>query len=260
MSGFSAEWLALREPADAASRSSRLVTFVAGGAGAAAMRAVDLGGGTGANIRFLSPRLSRPQQWTLIDSDPALLAKAPAGVTTRRADLNAVVDDANVFRGRDLVTASALLDLVSEQWLDRLVAQCAAAGASVLFALSYDGRIVCNPPDAEDEEIARLVNAHQRTDKGFGPALGPAAAATVLGLLDRAGYLTSQEQSDWTLGGDAADLQRALIAGWAEAATEMAPSRESAIDQWRGRRVTHIDAGRSSIVVGHVDVAGRRRA
>ena len=263
MSGFSAGWLALREPADAAARSEAVVSFVIGGPARAAPqhgRLLDLGGGTGSNIRYLSSRLPSPQQWTLVDDDPALLAHAPAGVTTHRADLNAMVDDAGLFLGAALVTASALLDLVSAEWLATLVLRCRAADAPVLFALNYDGRIECRPQDQDDEEIRRLVNAHQRRDKGFGPALGPEAAAKAVAMLTAAGYTTKQDRSDWTLRPDARDLQRELVNGWAIAALETAPEKQAIIETWRSRRLAHIDAGRSRILVGHVDVAGIRRA
>jgi hypothetical protein len=251
MSGFSAEWLALREPADAAARSSALASFVARPG-----RLLDLGGGTGANIRYLSSRFPAPQVWTLVDDDPALMARAPYSVTRHRADLNVVVDEGELFEGCVLVTASALLDLVSEQWLAKLVLRCRAADAPVLFALSYDGRIVCSPEDPDDEEIRRLVNEHQKRDKGFGPALGPDAAARAIAMLSAAGYTTRTEQSDWKLRPDAKDLQRELVAGWASAASEIAPPRAAVVDAWQLRRLAHIDAGRSRIVVGHTDVAG----
>src|SRR5207244_2670973 len=119
-------------------------------------RLLDLGGGTGSNVRYLSPKLPMPQQWTVIDSDPELLAYAPGGVTALNRDLNIVVDDAGLFRDCTLVTASALLDLVSDRWLARLVAQCRAAEAAVLFSLSYDGRIVCEPPEPDDDDVRRL--------------------------------------------------------------------------------------------------------
>jgi hypothetical protein len=45
-----------------------------------------------------------------------------------------------------------------------------------------------------------------------------------------------------------------LIQGWAQAATEMAPARRGAIDDWLQRRLAHVDAGRSRIVVNHVDL------
>jgi hypothetical protein len=255
MSGFSSAWLALREPADAAARSSALASFVARPG-----RLLDLGGGTGANIRYLSARFPSPQVWTIVDDDPALMAHAPSSVTRHRADLNDVVDEGGLFEGCVLVTASALLDLVSEQWLAKLVLRCRAADASVLFALSYDGRISCSPEDQDDEAIRRLVNEHQTRDKGFGPALGPDAATKAIAMLTKAGYATKNDQSDWKLRPDDRDLQRELVAGWAGAASEVAPANRAVIDAWRSRRIAHIDAGRSRIVVGHTDVAGIRRA
>ena len=51
------------------------------------------------------------------------------------------------------------------------------------------------------------------------------------------------------------DLQRMLIEGWAEAAMEMAPEHSSTIARWRARRLAHIAAGRSRVVVGHDDLA-----
>ena len=261
MSGFSAEWLALREPADTAARSSALAAFVAPNAGRAFQgRLLDLGGGTGANIRYLASRLPSPQMWTLIDDDQALLAKAPPHVLTHRADLNRVLDDGELFEGSALLTASALLDLVSERWLAKLVLRCKATAAAALFALNYDGRIACSPEDPEDEDIRKLVNQHQRTDKGFGPALGPDSGARAIALLSAAGYTTRQERSDWKLTSDMRALQRELVTGWAGAASDIAPAKTPAITAWRTRRLAHIDAGRSRIVVGHLDVAGIRRA
>jgi hypothetical protein len=257
MSGFSAEWLALREPADVAARSADLAAFVSRRCEG---RLLDLGGGTGANIRYLAAKLPSPQHWTLVDDDSALLARVPAFVTRHRANLTDVVDEGELFDGCSLVTASALLDLVSDTWLAKLVLRCRAAGANVLFALSYDGRLVCSPEDQEDEDIRRLVNEHQKADKGFGPALGPAAGARTAALLSATGYVVKQETSDWKLLPSARELQRELVNGWAAAAAAIAPSRKSAIENWRVRRIGHIDAGRSRIVVGHVDVAGICRA
>lgn len=254
MSGFSAEWLALREPADVAARSAPVLAFVGRPFQG---RLLDLGGGTGANIRYLSSRLPAPQHWTIVDDDDDLLAHAPVEVVRRRGDLNDALEDDELFRGCELVTASALLDLVSERWLSRLVDKCRQAGASVLFALTYDGRASCAPAELEDDEVTWLVNEHQRGDKGFGAALGPAASSRAVELLTAAGYEVKQDQSDWHLGPADADLQRRLIDGWAQAASVIKSVRAAAFADWRTRRLAHVDAGRSRIVVGHVDVAGR---
>ncbi len=254
MSGFSAEWLALREPADAAARSATVtgaaIDALRGAtAGEGERLAVDLGAGTGSNLRFLAPRLPGAWRWRLVDRDPALLARAAgahgagagAAVECLEADL-ARLDDARVLAGASLVTASALLDLVSDAWLADLVDRIAAAGAAALFALSYDGRIACTPADPMDDGVVALVNAHQRTDKGFGPALGPDAARRASELFAARGYRVERAASDWRLGTADADLQRELIDGWARAAGEMRPGEAAAIESWRERRRAHVDA------------------
>src|SRR5262249_29838459 len=144
--------------------------------------------------------------------------------------------------------------------LAKLVAHCRATEAAVLLALNYDGRVSCSPEEPEDEDVRLLVNEHQRTDKGFGPALGPDAAARAVSLFSTAGYAMTQEHSDWRLTPDMQPLQRELVAGWASAASDIAPESRSVIEDWRARRIAHIDAGRSRIVVGHLDVAGILRA
>jgi hypothetical protein len=269
MSGFSAEWLALREPVDHAARSADLTRAVLDALPRhAPPRILDLAAGTGSNLRYLRRAASdRPRpanaltekaetDWLLVDHDPSLLAhvaKAP-DVRTRCVDLS-TLDDHGIFAGRTLVTASALLDLVSEEWLRTLALHCAQAGAAVLFALTYDGRIVCAPPDPGDAEIVSLVNRHQHTNNGFGPALGLDAIDAAARCFEAVGYRVQRARSDWTLPPESHELQRQLIDGWAQAAADIAPGREAVIDAWRNRRLAHIAAGASRIVVGHEDMA-----
>lgn len=263
MESFSADWLALREPADHRARAHDLTAEVAARVSRQSRtRAVDLAGGTGSNIRYLLPRLPRIAHWTLVDHDPALLAVAARslqplaqarGVTvdTRQLDLSDLaalpLDDCA------LVTASALLDLVSAEWMGAFARRCREARVDVLCALTYDGRIACDPRDPDDDRVRALVNAHQRTDKGFGPALGPDAVRAAEQAFD--GWTVRVSPSDWQLGADAAELQRQLVEGWAGAAAWMASEETAVIDAWRSRRLAHIDNRRSRIVVGHGDFA-----
>lgn len=256
MTGFAADWLALREPADAAARAGGLLAELRLPSADATLEIVDLGAGTGANMRWLAPRLACRQRWLLVDDDDGLLRRAPAAAATRRVDLAVGLPDVELPPG-GLVTASALLDLVSDRWLHALAAHCSAARISVLFALTYDGRIEAAPFDDFDSDLRALVNRHQRRDKGFGPALGPAAAAATLAAFEAQGYVLRTARSDWRLEPAHAALQSALIDGWAAAAVEMAPEDEPAIERWRVRRLEHVAAGRSQLRVGHVDVVGR---
>ncbi|MBI3491471.1 MAG: class I SAM-dependent methyltransferase, partial [Acidobacteria bacterium] len=136
-----------------------------------------------------------------------------------------------------MVTASALLDLVSESWLRALAERCRANGAAVLFALSYDGRIQCSPEEPEDALVRDLVNRHQRTDKGFGPALGPEATDVAARCFADLGYSIKRESSDWVLTPESRELQKQVIDGWARAAAEVEPLRAKTIEAWRMRRL-----------------------
>ncbi|HEX5078507.1 MAG TPA: class I SAM-dependent methyltransferase, partial [Geminicoccaceae bacterium] len=181
MSRFAADWLALREPHDRAARSGALAGRFAKALGPAP-RLVDLGCGTGANLRWLGPRLAPGQRWLCLDRDRDLLARAEAALDGWRAEVGwrgevrfealdlAIGSDSLALDGV-AVTASALLDLASAAWLDALAARLRRS--PVLIALSFDGRLAWQPALAEDERVRARFLRHQRRDKGFGPALGP---------------------------------------------------------------------------------------
>lgn len=286
MTGFSADWLCLRESADAAARAARLTDWLNPEPGVGQpLRVLDLASGTGANLRYLAPRLAGLQHWQLADHDAGLLQEIPSRMIAWGHDPGIRIDveaealriqgptfecraavahidlardlDALDFGGTHLVTASALLDLVSERWLMKLARRCRDAQACTLFALSYDGRIECTPVDAFDGRIRDLINRHQLGDKGFGPALGPAAVSHATEIFGQMDYEVNGGRSDWHLGPALAQLQSQLIAGWAAAAMEMSPDEVAEISGWRDRRLAHIAPGRSRLVVGHQDFAAR---
>jgi hypothetical protein len=286
VSGFSAEWLALREPFDAAARSKSLVETLAAQLRVAhtpPIEVVDLGAGAGSNFRYLAPRLRVAQHWRLVDHDATLLEAAFAAIRTWAAARGVACDTRGAaleLRGADfhcnvvcehrdlrelgtlplpergLVTAAALLDLVSSDWLTRLAARCRASLASVCFALTYDGRTTCEPPEPDDGGLLALFNRHQHGDKGFGPALGPDAAEAAASSFQRLGYTVQTRHSDWHFAPREVSIQHALLDGWLSAAVELAPERREALAAWHARRVAHVAATRSSLTVGHLDLVG----
>jgi predicted nicotinamide N-methyase len=265
-----AQWLTLREPADAAARSMRLARVIASRVGGREpVRILDLGTGTGSNIWYLASHLGGVgQNWLAIDRDPQLLARVRdaaasrlgaranrIAIETRERDLGSPAF-ADLVANRDLVTASALLDLVSDTWLRSLATACRTAGAAVLFAITYNGRSECSPFEPEDEQVLELFNRHQHRDKGLGgPAAGPDAPAAAIRAFTEAGYHVDTEATDWRLDPSDRRLQRELIEGWAYAATETDPSAAERIADWRARRLAHVERGHSQIVVGHDDLA-----
>jgi SAM-dependent methyltransferase len=256
---FTADWLALREPVDHRSRPYGLLRPLRATWHARRWsRILDLGSGTGSNFRYLAPRLPGAQDWTLLDHDPELLARvrAPDPSPPVRRVVGSLADEGLTrVAGTDLVTASAVLDLVSEGWLGELVDRCCASGCGALLALSYDGtQEWSGPADPEDAPIQGAVNAHQRRDKGLGPALGPAAPRVAETFFREAAYHVWVLPSAWRLGPGDRDLARALLEGWCQAAREEVPPEAPRFEAWRERRLRDLEVGKTQLTVGHMDL------
>jgi SAM-dependent methyltransferase len=280
-----ADWLQLREDADWAARSAELTRVVARRLPPTGpLRVLDLATGTGSNLRYLADRLRGEQQWLLVDRSPDLLSlvvertadwaaakgfrlRAAADgfhllgpaldctVVTRQMNLDLPFEP-SLFHGRHLVTGSAILDLVSERWLHALAAGCRDAGATALFALTYDGQSSFSPPDPDDDLVREGLNAHQLRDKGLGgPATGPAASRHAEQGFGGVGYDVAGAASTWVLPPEARPFQQQLIEGLAAAAAEQAPHLAERVAAWRRRRLAHVDAGHSHALVGHHDLA-----
>ncbi|GAA4734080.1 class I SAM-dependent methyltransferase [Phytohabitans rumicis] len=221
---FSPTWLALREPADADARALSLLEPLLG----AAPKVIrDLGCGTGSMGRWLAGRLPGPQHWVLYDADPDLLALAAAGlpagvsVETRQADVTRLT--ATDLAGADLVTASALLDLLTRAELDRLVEACAGAGCPALLTISVTGRVELTPADPLDASIEAAFNEHQRRRTGGRDLLGPDAVDAAAAAFTRLGMAVRVAPSPWRLGPARADLAAEWLRGWVGAAVEQRP-------------------------------------
>jgi len=260
MTGFSADWLALREPFDARARNPAVLDAVAASFAAhTSLRVVDLACGTGSTVRALAPRFPAEQNWRLVDNDLSLLARAsatrrPAGVTLTTIPIDLDHDLEAALDGPiDLITTSALLDLVSEAWLDRLAVETLARSIPVYAALSYDGRIDISPSHPFDAEIVTALNSHQRRDKGFGPALGPLAARTAVERFESLGCSVVHGRADWAIGPGDRDFQLDIFAGWTRAAREIDDLPLGDTVEWLTFRRDAIAAGRSSVRVGHID-------
>jgi hypothetical protein len=265
MSGFSASWLALREPADRAARAASVIErLTAALSGRERLAIVDLGTGSGSNMRALAPWLPGPQSWLLVDNDPALLEQAqdssrtltdrdgrPIAARTMLRDL-ARPGWEDVLAGADLVTMSALLDLVSADFIARLAR--AAKGAAVHATLTVDGRMACLPDDPLDAAVFAAFRHHMDGDKGFGPSLGTKAGETAVSQFEAEGFRVERAPADWRIGSDQPALLMALLDGWIEAVRETGQVPKADLTRWAVRRRAEAEAGSLELRVGHVDL------
>jgi hypothetical protein len=51
-------------------------------------------------------------------------------------------------------------------------------------------------------------------------------------------------------------IQHSLVNGWLDAANDYASERAGELEAWIERRRGHIDAGVSTLIVGHADIVG----
>ena len=283
MSGFSAQWLGLREPVDHRSRNQALQVQVINYLAQVktvypgSVHVTDLGSGTGSNLRALAPHLNLIQYWTLVDYDQTLLhiarstllawadseiESAETSSTTiknlsiRKLNKTIIVkfkcvDLLNDYQAvlnepSDLITAAAFFDLVAKPWLTKF---CASLSKPLYTVLTYDGNEKWNPPELIDADILKAFHQHQRTDKGFGSALGPTASECLQSLLRDQQFTTVCAPSPWILNHQDSALIQQLSIGTAEAVREMATLAVTAVNQWEQSRM---HASRCEI--GHIDV------
>jgi hypothetical protein len=140
----------------------------------------------------------------------------------------------------DGVVCSALLDLVSGAWLQRLIDQLSVP---FLACLTVDGRDAWLSHHPSDATVRAAFRRDQRRDKGFGSALGTAAAAFALRALAARGFVTASAPSDWRIPRTALRMQRALIEG-----------RGMADAAWQEARLRQAMRGRLAITIGHRDI------
>ena len=260
----SSSWLDLREAADGAARAPELVGQLQHRVQPRSWFIHDLACGSGAMGRWLAPLLPGPQHWVLHDRDEDLLALAavdvpgPAadgsGVTieTRVSDVTQLVPDD--FADATLVTASALLDLLTRDELTALIYACTAAACPALFALSVTGRVRLHPSDPLDAPVAAAFDAHQRRMTPRGRLLGPDAVEAAVGGFRRLGADVIVRPSPWRLDVEESNLAAEWLAGWVDAACEQESALAPDADLYRRRRLKEAAAGALAVTVGHADL------
>lgn len=292
MSGFSAEWLALREPVDHRSRNLALQAQVIQFLGKVkavtpgSIHITDLGSGTGSNLRALAPHFGLKQSWTLVDYDVDLLRSARTSLVTW-ADS---IVDAN--GGEPKLAASGLIhpltitknsktiaikfqcadlvhdyqsilakpaDLITAAAFFDLVAEpwlaqfCVALTQPLYTVLTYNGIEKWSPPEAIDADVLRAFHAHQCTDKGFGAAVGPSGAERLQSLLVGQGFTTFCAPSPWVMDIDDRALIEQLAIGSAGAVRETGALPNAEVNQWEQSR-----RNASQCEIGHTDIFAYR--
>ena len=285
---FDGDWLDLREPFDAAARDPGLAVHLSRLL-PARPRILDLGAGTGSLLRWLGHFIGRAQAWTLVDADPELIERAFDTIADRAeaagwgvtfpgrrtllvhspkgawrveglvADL-AEAPDNLPLHAFDAVVNTALCDLVSREWIERMAAACAARGLPFYSALNVTGRERFSPSRRGDALVARGFARDQRRDKGFaGIALGPRAPAAIAEAFEAEGYDVMRAPSDWVIPRSASLMLTEMLQGHAAAASRWERRFDTEIGRWLLDRMAQARDLRLSARVGHADLLCLKR-
>ncbi|GGI48501.1 hypothetical protein BCL57_003225 [Agromyces flavus] len=260
----SRDWLKLREPEDARARSARLARAALRRLRPGPITIHDLGSGTGSMMRWLVPQSPGPQTWVLHDWNSDLIDRAadgiapldrdgrPVAILTRTGELSEL--DADHLDGASLVTASALLDVLTSDEIRAVVRACVAVGCPVLLSLSVTGEVGLEPPDPHDDVVAAAFNAHQERHAGGRRLMGPAGAAHAERLFLEAGWSVRTARSPWRLGDHEPRLLERWFEGWLDAALEQRPDLRDDGTAYGALRSAQVRRGALSAVVQHTDL------
>ncbi|QAY74223.1 SAM-dependent methyltransferase [Agromyces protaetiae] len=259
-----ADWLALREAEDARARSRELALAAASALAPGQVVVHDLGSGTGSMLRWLGPLLPGPQVWVLHDWNAALLDRALIGDPARDRDgrpISVQIRTRELARlrradldGADLVTASALLDVLTAEEIGAVVEACTAAGCPVLISLSVTGDVELDPVEPLDDELRAAFNAHQQRLVGGRRLVGPSGAALAEGLFREAGWSVARATSLWRLGRREPGLLGRWLDGWLDAALEQRADLRRDGVRYRALREAQLRRGALSATVSHADL------
>ena len=259
----SSDWLALREPEDARARSRELALAAAGRLAPGPIVIHDLGSGTGSMMRWLAPLLPGPQTWVLHDWNADLVDRAtngvpfdrdgrPVSVRTRSGALAHLDPDA--LDGASLVTASALLDVLTSEEVRAVIDACVAVGCPVLLSLSVTGEVRLDPRDPRDDVFGASFNAHQQRRVGGRRLVGPAGVALAHRLFLEAGWSIRPAATSWRLGDHHPLLLEQWFDGWCDAALEQHADLELDGADYRTLRSSQLSRAALSVTVVHTDL------
>jgi hypothetical protein len=258
------DWLAARVAADDAARAATVSTLLpelsrylieAAGPGGT-VQIIDLGAGTGANQRWLAPRLPIRQRWLHLDHNPVISRSLPLAAETVIVDESVEALGELLTRSsgdRQLVSCSALLDVLTTEQIQAVCRAVIDNRVPAFFSLTVTGGLRLSPADAHDQLLLAAFNDHQRR---AGRA-GPEATTLTVNLLRAAEFTVTTQETPWRL---TAESGLAFVDQMLEerlaAAVAQDPALARTAKAWLELRRAQLAAGLLRIELDHCDILG----
>jgi hypothetical protein len=258
------DWLAARVAADDAARAATVSTLLpelsrylieAAGPGGT-VQIIDLGAGTGANQRWLAPRLPIRQRWLHLDHNPVISRSLPLAAETEIVDESVEALGELLTRSsgdRQLVSCSALLDVLTTEQIQAVCRAVIDNRVPAFFSLTVTGGLRLSPADAHDQLLLAAFNDHQcRAGRA-----GPEATTLTVNLLRAAEFAVTTQKTPWRL---TAESGLAFVDQMLEerlaAAVAQDPALARTAKAWLELRRAQLAAGLLRIELDHCDILG----
>jgi SAM-dependent methyltransferase len=235
-------------------------------------RVLELGGGIGTMIeRVAADGRLGPRSWTMIDSQPALIAEARrrlAGAVSFDLELMARGLGEYVAAGYtpfDLVVAHAFLDLFDPARVLREIRGLCRPSGHFFFSITFDGLTVLEP-DTDPDLNRRVIEVYHRTMdervvEGV-PSGDSRCGRHLLTLLPRCGYrILEAGPSDWIVhprDGEYPADERFFLSCILDFFQESLSSRpelgKGELDRWMTTRRGQLAAGELVFMAHQLDV------
>lgn len=286
--GFDPQWLEARFVHDHGALNRELLGCLVGlPRQSEAWRVLDLGSGTGANVRHGADLLQGTQHWTLVDEDAALLAEAPlrlaawagergwktsrssARLEIRRPGGLIVVDVVpgdivdvlgDIEHGSlDLVTANAVFDLLPPERIEACVDALASLGLPLWATLNYEN-MTFSREMVQDRTVVEAFHEHMTRPQAHGRNAGPRAIEVMREVLRRRGYVVHVGPSDWNVANTEDVMWTKILKFIEESVPEMLDmaSQGLLLEEWLYARKTSPEF--ESVRVHHEDLLAIQQA
>ena len=281
---FSLTWIKEREFYDKQSRSN-LLTMEIKKDSKNVKKIIDLGCGTGAFLRWCITEKILFDEATLIDYDKRLLRSIDISFRRFLEKTNYffkkinprkylitnpssskfffisfleqnILNSLNIIKNFDLISLSALSDLLSKNFIRKLFTQ-SPKNKYIYFSLCFNGKIKWSPVSEFDKYIVSNFNNHQLQDKGFGNALGKNSLRYIESIAKKKSYVYLKKDSPWKIGSsNKKDLlfQKKYLNMMLNTLKNDGRTQKDILKPWYEKRVKDLKRVSSKLVVGHNDI------
>lgn len=281
---FDPNWLQERYPFDADARNKeREWEAIHQFAYLDHVHLVDLGTGTGSNVRYYLEQFPQNQTWHCVEEDGALkemfwqnikqlaktegyelewngealkMSKSGHWVNIHFVEGNLMELDSLVDLLRtDFILANAVFDLFSEAQFSELIHIISHHSLSLFFSLNYEG-MKFFPSEEADVFYIDQYNAHMKRPQPFGHGMGPDASQLMEKAFRTALAEVKLGESIWEIGEKDEKMLTYLLGFFEDALADWWKTTEekAAFIAWIGRKKTMIQEQQLAANVYHQDV------